>query len=131
VQVSVLGALSSPIVIAIATEFSVLVMERYGEERRRGHGPDEAMTIASHRIGRAFTTSGLTTAGGFAVLALSGFPLLSSFGLIVAVSVLAALLCALVMLPPLLVWSEREPVGRMPVEAIAPRAEASTRPRAS
>jgi len=131
VQVSVLGALSSPIVIAIATEFSVLVMERYGEERRRGHGPDEAMAIASHRIGRAFTTSGLTTAGGFAVLALSGFPLLSSFGLIVAVSVLAALLCALVMLPPLLVWSERESVGREPVEAFAPRAEASARPRAS
>jgi len=64
VQVSMLGALSSPIVIAVTTEFSVLLVERYGEERRRGHPADEAMAIGSHRIGRAFMTSGLTTAGG-------------------------------------------------------------------
>ena len=128
VQVSLLGALSSPVVIAIATEFSVLVLERYREERRRGHGADQAMAIASHRIGRAFTASGLTTAGGFAVLALSGFPLLSSFGLIVAVSVLAALLCALVMLPPLLVWSERESAGQPDAGIIRPTATRRTVP---
>lgn len=86
-QVSLLGALSSSIVIAIATDFSVLVLERYGEERQRGLAPDLAMAIASQRIGRAFTTSGLTTAGGFAVLALSNFPILSSFGLIVTLNV--------------------------------------------
>jgi predicted RND superfamily exporter protein len=34
VQVSVLGALSGPLVIAVCTGFSVLIIERHREERR-------------------------------------------------------------------------------------------------
>lgn len=107
IEVTALGAMSNGLVIAVCTEFTVLVVERYLEERRRGIAPAEAMELASASIGRAFTASGLATAGGFAVLAASGFPLLTSFGLIVTVNVLVALVCALVLLPPLLVWADR------------------------
>ncbi|MCZ7527118.1 MAG: hydrophobe/amphiphile efflux-3 (HAE3) family transporter [Acidimicrobiia bacterium] len=124
VQVNPLTAVSSPLVVATCTEFSVLVLARYLEERRRGGSPDEAVGTASQRIGRAFTASGLTTAGGFAVLAVSGFPLLSNFGIVVAINVLVALLCALVMLPPLLTWSDRLIVGR----TVARREAASLEP---
>ena len=110
VTVSALGALSGPLVIAVCTEFSVLILERYDEERRRGRSPDAAVATASLSIGRAFTASGLTIAGGFAALALSGFPLLSSFGIVVAVNVVAAMLCALVILPPLLRRAGTAPV---------------------
>jgi hypothetical protein len=106
-QVSALGALSSPLVVAICTEFSVLIVERYTEERRAGRSPDEAVATASLRIGRAFSASGLTVAGGFAALAVSGFPLLTSFGIVVAVNVVVSLVVALVLLPPLLTWGER------------------------
>lgn len=106
-QVSALGALSSPLVVAICTEFSVLIVERYTEERRAGRSPDEAVATASLRIGRAFSASGLTVAGGFTALAVSGFPLLTSFGIIVALNILVSLVVALVLLPPLLVWGER------------------------
>lgn len=102
VQVSVLGALSSPLVIAVCTEFSVLIIERYREERRRGLEPDPAIATASSSIGRAFTVSGLTIAAAFAVVALSDFPLLASFGAVVAVNVVAAMICSLVILPPIL-----------------------------
>jgi hydrophobe/amphiphile efflux-3 (HAE3) family protein len=102
VQVSVLGALSSPLVIAVCTEFSVLIIERYREERRRRLEPGEAITAASSSIGRAFTVSGLTIAAAFGVVALSDFPLLARFGAVVAVNVVTAMLCALVILPPLL-----------------------------
>ena len=102
ITVSALGALSGALAIAVCTEFSVLILARYDEERRRGRSPDAAIATASLRIGRAFTASGLTTAGGFAVLTLSGFPLLSSFGMVVAVNVIAAMLCALIIMPPLL-----------------------------
>jgi uncharacterized protein len=107
IQVSALGALSSPLVVAICTEFSVLIVERYLEERRAGRSPEEAVATASLRIGRAFSASGLTVAGGFAALAVSGFPLLTSFGIIVAVNVVVSLVVALVLLPPLPTWSER------------------------
>ena len=128
VTVSALGALSGPLVIAVSTEFSVLILERYDEERRRGRSPEEAVATASLSIGRAFTASGLTIAGGFAALALSGFPLLSSFGTVVAVNIIAAMLCALVILPPLLrhAGTIRSPVGR-PGDTCAPAAR--VRPR--
>ena len=91
--------------IATCTEFTVLIMERYLEERREGRGATQAVETASTRIGRAFVASGLTTAAGFGVLALSGFPLLSDFGIVVSVNVVTALVCALVILPPLLAWT--------------------------
>ncbi len=118
IKVSALGALSSALAIAVCTEFSVIVLTRYDEERARGRAPDAAIATATLHIGRAFTASGLTTAGGFAVLTLSGFPLLSSFGMVVAVNVVAAMLCALVIMPPLLRGTDgrgrRRPVVTIP-----------------
>ena len=97
---SLLAALSSPLTIAVCTEFSVLFIERYHEERRVTPEPDTAITAASTSIGRAFTVSGLTIATAFGVVALSGFPLLASFGAVVAVNVVAAMICALTILRP-------------------------------
>jgi predicted RND superfamily exporter protein len=108
ITVSTLGALANPLVIAVCTEFSVLLLERFTEERRLGRGVDAAIDTAALSIGRAFTASGLTIAAGFGVLAISGFPLLSSFGALIAVNVIASMLCALLILPPLLRRTERQ-----------------------
>jgi predicted RND superfamily exporter protein len=106
ITVNVLAAISGPLVIATCTEFTVLIMERFLEERRAGENAAQAVDTATIHIGRAFVASGLTTAAGFGVLAVSGFPLLSGFGVVVALYVVVALVCALVILPPLLAWTE-------------------------
>jgi predicted RND superfamily exporter protein len=103
---SPLTTVSGPLVIAACTEFSVLILGRYLEERQRGLTPNEATDRASARTGRAFFTSALTTIGGFGVLIFSALPLLSDFGLIVTMNVAVALLSALVAMPPLLVWAD-------------------------
>jgi len=108
IELNPLTTLSAPLVIAVCVEFSVLIMARYLEERGRGLAPREAIDTASLRIGRAITASGLTTIGGFGVLAFSGFPLLESFGIVTALNVGIALLSSLVVLPPLLVWTDEE-----------------------
>ena len=108
IELNPLTAVSGPLIIATCTEFSVLVMARYFEERERGQQPREAMSTASVRIGRAIAASGLTTIGGFGVLAFSGFPLLESFGIVTALNVGIALLSTLIVLPPLLVWADEE-----------------------
>ena len=54
-----------------------------------------------------FVASGLTLIGGFAVMALSPMPLLRDFGIVVAIDVVIALACALVIMPPLLRWTDR------------------------
>jgi uncharacterized membrane protein YdfJ with MMPL/SSD domain len=101
-----LTTVAGPLVIAVGTEFSVLVAARYLEERRRGRDPRSSVTYGVPRIGRAFVASGLTLVGGFGVLAFSPMPLLRDFGIVVALDVLFALASTLILLPPLLVWAD-------------------------
>ena len=51
--------------------------------------------------------SALTAISGVAVIATSSLPLLRDFGLVVALNVAVALLSALVVLPPMLVWADQ------------------------
>lgn len=108
-ELSPLTSVAGPLVIAVGTEFAVLILTRYVEERERGRSREDAVDVGTVRIGRAFVASGLTLVGGFAVIALSAFPLLRDFGIIVALNTLVALLVALIVLPPLLVWADRHP----------------------
>ncbi|MEX0749337.1 MAG: MMPL family transporter, partial [Dehalococcoidia bacterium] len=113
-QYSPLTSISGPLIIAMGTEFSVLLMARYFEERSAGLEPREAMSKASMRIGRAIMASGLTVMGGFAVLAFTDFPLLDNFGKVTALNIGISLISTLVLLPPLLVWAD-EDRGFIPV----------------
>ena len=103
---SPLTTVSGPLVVASCTEFSVLILARYLEERQAGLVPRDASNQAARRTGRAFFTSAVTTIGGFAVLIGSALPLLRDFGIIVTLNVSVALLAALVVMPPLLVWAD-------------------------
>jgi len=108
IEYSPLTSISGPLIIAMGTEFSVLLMARYFEERSNGLSPRDAMSRASLRIGRAITASGLTVMGGFAVLAFTNFPLLDNFGKVTALNIGISLISTLVLLPPLLVWADAE-----------------------
>lgn len=115
ITVSPLTTVSGPLVIAICTEFCALIMFRHLEERRRGLSPEEAINVAAARTGRAFFASSLTTVGGFLVLVFAELPLLRDFGAIVAITIAIALLSAVVVLPPLLRWTDERgwiPAGR-------------------
>jgi hydrophobe/amphiphile efflux-3 (HAE3) family protein len=93
------------LIIGIGTEFTILLMMRYYEEREKGISPMEAMKTAITRIGRAIIASGLTVIGGFgALLIAQNFPVLRSFGLITMIDVLFALISTLIVLPALIVW---------------------------
>jgi hydrophobe/amphiphile efflux-3 (HAE3) family protein len=111
---SPLTSISGPLIIAMATEFNILLMFRYFEERAQGLDAQAAMSKASLRIGRAITASGLTVMGGFAVLAFSGFPLLDNFGKVTALNIGISLISTLVLLPPLLVWADGERPAALP-----------------
>ena len=105
-QLSPMTAVGGPLVVALCTEFTSLILLRFIEERQRGYSPREAVDVTARRTGRAFIVSALTAVSGVAVIAFSSLPLLRDFGLIVAMNVSVALLSALVVLPPMLVWAE-------------------------
>ena len=106
-KLSPITAVGGPLVVAACTEFTSLILLRFVEERRRGLTPQESVEVAASRTGRAFIVSALTAIAGVAVIATSSLPLLRDFGIIVAMNVAIALLSALVVLPPMLVWADR------------------------
>jgi uncharacterized protein len=106
-KLSPITAVGGPLVVAACTEFTSLILLRFVEERRRGLTPEESVEVAASRTGRAFIVSALTAIAGVAVIATSSLPLLRDFGIIVAMNVAVALLSALVVLPPMLVWADR------------------------
>jgi len=105
-QLSPMTAVGGPLIVALCTEFTSLILLRFIEERQRGYSPRDAVSVTAARTGRAFIVSALTAVSGVAVIAFSSLPLLQDFGLIVAMNVAVALLSALVFLPPMLVWAE-------------------------
>jgi hydrophobe/amphiphile efflux-3 (HAE3) family protein len=106
-KLSPMTAVGGPLVIAICTEFTSLILLRFVEERNRGLDPRESADVAAARTGRAFIVSALTGIAGVAVLSLSSLPLLRDFGRVVGMNVTAALVSALVVLPPMLIWAEK------------------------
>jgi hydrophobe/amphiphile efflux-3 (HAE3) family protein len=106
-KLSPMTAVGGPLVIAMCTEFTTLILLRFIEERERGLLPQAAADVAAARTGRAFIVSALTSIVGVAVIATSSLPILRDFGTIVAMNVTVALLSALVVLPPLIVWAEQ------------------------
>ncbi len=97
-----LGAL----VIAISTEFSVLLSERFRQERAAGHEPAVAMARTYRSTGAAVLASGITAIAGFGVLVFSNITMLRDFGLVTLVDLTVSLVGVLLVLPAVLVVAE-------------------------
>ena len=98
-----LGAL----VLGMGSEMTIMVMERYLEEREIGLTKQDAMSLSIQKIGKAVLASGLTTIGGFAVLLFSDFVILQDFGFMTVINISLALLSTFIVLPPLIVLFDR------------------------
>ncbi len=97
-----LGAL----VIAIATEFSVILSARYGEERGAGRSVGEALRRTYARTGAAVLASGVTATAGFAALIASDIRMLRDFGFVTVVDLAVALIGVMLVLPAVLILAE-------------------------
>ena len=108
-----LGAL----VIAISTEFSVLLSERFRGERAAGHAPAEALERTYRSTGAAVLASGTTAIAGFAVLVVSDIRMLRDFGFVTVVDLTVALAGVMLVLPAVLLLAERDQPLRLRVPA--------------
>ncbi|MGI8779040.1 MAG: efflux RND transporter permease subunit [Solirubrobacteraceae bacterium] len=112
VPLNPMSATLGALVIAIATEFAVLLDGRYREERAAGHAPPEALRRTYESTGAAVLASGATAIAGFAVLALSDVRMLREFGIVTVVDLSVSLLGVLAVLPAVLVLAERRAARR-------------------
>jgi predicted RND superfamily exporter protein len=102
-----LGAL----VIAISTEFSVLLSERHRQERLAGHDTIEALRRSYRRTGAAVAASGVTAIAGFGVLTLSDIRMLRDFGLVTLIDLSVSLVGVLLALPAAIVIADAAAEG--------------------
>ena len=100
---NVMTAVMGSLILGVGSEYSILMMERYFEEKDAGMSPVEAIFQASSTTGTALIASGATTVFGFAALIASPFPMMSSFGLVTVIDVLLAMVVTFVIFPPLIV----------------------------
>ncbi len=115
VPLNTMTAVLGVLVVGIGTEFIVLLLGRYEEEKqRRGLLPHDAMVVAISRTGRAIVTTALTTLGGFGVLIASDFVLIRDFGVATTISIFLCLWASMVVVPPLVVWWDTRVVNRLP-----------------
>jgi predicted RND superfamily exporter protein len=102
-----LSIMLSALVIAIATEFSVLLSERFRAERGAGLDVPDALAATYRSTGAAVLASGTTAIAGFGVLVLSDIRMLRDFGAVTVIDLVVALIGVLVVLPAVLVLAER------------------------
>lgn len=107
IQYTPITATIGALVLGMGVEMTIMLTERYLEERLMGKDKKEAMIHGVSTIGKAIVASGLTTVGGFSVLMLSDFVILKDFGLMTVINISLALLSTLVVLPPVLVLFDR------------------------
>ncbi len=98
-----LGAL----VIAISTEFSVLLSARYRQERDAGAAPARAIELTYQSTGTAVLASGATAIAGFAALIASDIRMLRDFGILTVVDLGVSLAGVMLVLPAALIWAEQ------------------------
>jgi hydrophobe/amphiphile efflux-3 (HAE3) family protein len=100
---AVLGSMT----VGVASEYTILIMERYREERERGRDLSSAVQMSVQKIGTAITVSGATTVFGFAALTLSSFNIVSNFGIVTVITVGISLAGAILVMPAVITVMER------------------------
>jgi predicted RND superfamily exporter protein len=90
------------ITIGVSSEYTILMMERYLEEKETSPDPQTAIQNGVQKIGASVTVSALVTAFGFSALLLSSFPIISNFGIMTVIAVVFSLLGAIIIMPAVL-----------------------------
>ncbi len=102
-----MSATLGTLVIAISTEFSVLLSERYRQERASGDGLGSALHRTYRSTGAAVLASGVTAIAGFGVLVFSNVTMLRDFGFVTLIDLSVSLAGVLLVLPAVLALSEQ------------------------
>ena len=95
--------------LGIVVDDSIHFLSKYRRARREKNlGTEDAIKYAFSSVGRALVVTTVILVIGFLVLSTSAFEMNSSMGLLTAITILLALIIDFFMLPPLLLWLDRD-----------------------
>jgi len=98
-KITMLTSIIPPLVIVIAVENCIFILNKYHYEYAHHQNQAKALTRVIKRIGAANLLTNAATATGFAAFTITSNRLLVEFGLIAAISILAIYALSLTMVP--------------------------------
>ena len=102
---SIVTSMITALSIGIGVDYTIHMIHRYREEFARGRDPEKAAVQTLATTGSALLGSGLTTALGIGVLAVSPLGVVQQFGITVAITIGYALIVSVLLVPPAMtVW---------------------------
>lgn len=95
--------------LGLIVDATVHFLSKYQRARKEQRAsPEDAVRYAFHTVGTALLICTLVLLIGFSILAWSPFKIIGMMGLMVAITVLVALILDFLMLPALLLWLDRD-----------------------
>ena len=98
-KLNIVTALLSSISIGLGVDFTIQVLWRIKWELSNGNDYSKSVIETLRTIGRGICINAFAVMLGFAVLFLSAFPLIKSFGFLIILSLFLCLICALILIP--------------------------------
>jgi len=108
-KITILTGLIPPLIIVIGVPNCILLLNKYHVEYRKHGKQGLALFRMIQKIGISLFFANLTTAIGFAVFCFTGTQILSQFGLVASLNVLATYIISLILMP--VVFSFLPPPG--------------------
>ena len=93
--------------LAVSLDYSVFLLHRFEEHRKKGMNPEESMVQALMKSTGSILSSGLTTGIGFAALILMRFKIGPDLGIALAKGIILSLLTVFILLPVLILKTHR------------------------
>jgi predicted RND superfamily exporter protein len=106
-SISMISFAFTSLIIAIGTDYSIHLYDRFYSERSTGGESAEALRRAVVETGHGVFTAATTTALPFLALTISDVRALFELGLLVGLGVIFSMYATFFFLPPLLIFSER------------------------
>ena len=103
ITLDIATALISSIMIGVGIDYTIHFLWRFKEERSKGVDHREAAYITLITTGRGIIINALSVIIGFLALTLSNFEPLRFFGGLVVISITTCLICALVLIPSIVI----------------------------
>jgi len=98
-KITMLTSIIPPLVIVIAVENCIFILNKYHYEYSHHHNQAKALTRVIQRIGVANLLTNAATAAGFAAFTITNNKLLVEFGMVAAISIMVIYALSLTMVP--------------------------------
>lgn len=101
------NSIASVLQLALTMDYSILLLNRFKQEKKRGLSSNEAMADAMTRSMRAISSASLTTIASFVALMFMGYRLGLDMGIVLAKGVLFSMFSVFLLLPVLTLYTEK------------------------